>query len=407
MAGTGEDSIAVDTDALEGDAWSVARLNREIDATLTDAADRFPTYVFGEVSEISAYDFGTFFELRDLEESAVISCIAWSKTLANFDDPLEEGTAAIVRASVDFYADRGDTQLVVSGYWPVGDSDRTQQLEQLRAQLESEGLLDDECKRPLPAYPDCIGLVTSPSGSAREDFVSAVRERYPGVTVKLCGATVQGEEAVPSLVGAIQTLERDRGVDVLVVTRGGGSDTDLWCFNEEPVVRAIADCSTPVVAAVGHEDDRTLSEAVADRRAMTPTDAGVEATPDLESVRESAGLLERRIDGAYSALVDERLTSHERRVEAAKVAVERRVAARRAMCRRASDLETRIDQAYRRRVEGELDGLEARLETAYRDVEADARIEAGTAEARRLRIVVAVLLALLVLGTVLVVVLLL
>lgn len=457
MAGT-DDSITVEDGDLEASAWSVARLNREIERVLQDADDRFPTYVYGEVSEVNPYDFGTFFELRDLEKDAVISCIAWSPTVSSFNQPLEEGMAAIVRASVDFYAERGDTQLVVSGYWPTGDSDRAQELEALRSQLEREGLLDDVRKRPLPEYPGCIGVVTSLSGSAREDFVSAVRGRSPGVTVKLCGATVQGENAVASLVGAILQVERDPDVDVLVVTRGGGSDADLWCFNEEPIVRAIADCSTPVVVAVGHEDDETLAEAVADRRAMTPTDAGVTTTPNFESVRESAGQLELRVESAYTALVDERLADHERRIDAAKTAVEQRVAAREATRRRAADLEqrisrayealvgdqlaafdqwletafsdlehaaetdavtaraarrrigdleARIDQAYNRRVEREVDAVEARIDAAYRDVEADARIEAGTAEARRLRIVVAVLLALLVLGTLLVVVLLL
>jgi len=457
MGGTDE-SITDEGRNLEASAWSVAQVNREIESVLRDAGDRFPTYVYGEVSEVNSYGFGTFFELRDLEEDAVISCIAWAKTVSSFDQQLEEGTAAIVRASVDFYPERGDTQLVVSGYWPTGDSDRTQELEALRSQLESEGLLDDERKQPLPEYPRCIGVVTSLSGSAREDFVSAVRGRSPGVTLKLCGATVQGENAVPSLVGGILRIERDPDVELLVVTRGGGSDADLWCFNEEPVVRAIADCSTPVVVAIGHEDDETLSEAVADRRAMTPTDAGVETTPNLESVRTSAGQLERRVESAYTAFVDEQLVAHERRIEAAKTTVEQRVATREAMRRRAADLEqrisqaytmlvterlatveqrleaaytdlehvaetdavtaraargrvgdleARIDQAYHRQVELGLDTLETRIETAYRDVEAEARIEAGTAEARRLRIVVAVLLALLVLGVLLVVLLLL
>jgi len=456
MAGTDE-SITADGRNLETSAWSVADVNREIEAVLQDADVRFPTYVYGELSEVNPYGFGTFFDLRDLEEEAVISCIAWAQTVSSFDQPLEEGTAAIVRASVDFYPERGDTQLVVSDYWPTGDSGRRQELEALRSQLESEGLLDHRRKRPLPEYPGCIGVVTSLSGSAREDFVSAVRARSPGVTIKLCGATVQGENAVPSLVGGILQMERDPTVDVLVVTRGGGSDADLWCFNEEPVVRAIADCSTPVVVAVGHEDDETLSEAVADRRAMTPTDAGVATTPNLESIRRSVRQLERRVDSAYTAFVDEQVATHERRIEAARTAVEQRVATRNATCRRGAaleqrisqayavsvaqrlatfeqrldaaitdlehaaetdavtaraargrvgDLEARIHQAYDWRVELEVDAVETRIEAAYRDVEAQTRIEAGTAEAQRLRIVVAVLLGLLVLSVLLVVLLL-
>lgn len=454
MAGADEESIAADTHEVESRAWTVAQLNAEIESVLEDASGRFPAYVVGEVSAVNTYGFGTFFELRDLDAEAVISCLAWSAAVSAFDHPLEEGTAAIVRAAVDFYPDRGDTQLVVSDYWPVGDSERTQALEALRSQLAEEGLFDPEHKRPLPAFPTHIGVVTSLSGSAREDFVSTVRARSPHVTVTLCGATVQGEDAVPSLVGAVRTLERDDTVEVIVVTRGGGSDTDLWCFNEEPVVRSIADCTTPTVVAVGHEDDETLAEAVADRRAMTPTDAGVATTPDMDAVRETAGLLERHVDGAYTALVEERLAAMAHRIESATTAIERRIDAREATLGRAGDLErrisiaydtfvddrltaldrridtaigtiehaaatddvtvraargriddleARIDGAYRRRVDGELLAVESRLDRAYHDVETEARVEAGWAEVRRLRIVVAVLLALLIAGTLLVV----
>lgn len=504
MASLDDKSHPAGVAELADRAWTVARLNEEIDAVLRESGGRFPTYVVGEISEVSPYDFGTFFELRDLEGEAVISCLAWSDAVDEFDRDLEDGAAGIVRASVDFYAERGDTQLVVSDYWPVGDSVRAKELEALRSTLEAEGLLDDERKQTLPAFPDCIGVVTSLSGSAREDFTSTVLDRSAYATVKLCAATVQGDAAIPSLVGAIQTLERDASVDVIVVTRGGGSDTDLWCFNEEAVVRAIADCRTPVVTAVGHEDDETLADAVADRRAMTPTDAGVAATPNVDAVLDELGQLERTVDRAYADLVSDRLDAFDRRIETAVTSLERRVesiertrqrgadlerriesayvtmvddrlgglerrldaglraiqhaaeteavearAARirvgdlearitsayatlvnerlgelerrldasvqavrhaaeteavtmRAARGRVGGLEVRVDAAYETRVERELTALEARIETAYRDRQADARIAAGTAQARRLRIVVAVLAAVLVLGTALV-----
>ncbi|WP_254863128.1 exodeoxyribonuclease VII large subunit [Halovivax gelatinilyticus] len=411
MAGTDEGSTTVETAELASSAWSVSRLNGEIEAVLDRAGDRFPTYVVGEIAEVNRYDFGTFFELRDLEDEAVISCLAWSFAVDGFDRELENGTEAIVRASVDFYPERGDTQLVVSDYWPVGDSDRSRELAELRSALEAEGLLDELQKQSLPEYPDCIGVVTSLSGSAREDFVSAVRSRWAHTSIRLCGATVQGENAVPSLVGAIQTLEWDAYVDVIVVTRGGGSDTDLWCFNEEAVVRSIADCLTPVVVAVGHEDDETLAEAVADRRAMTPTDAGVTTTPNGAALNESIGQLERYIDVTYDGLVDDRLGTLERRIENAfktvKHEAKTEAVTARAARGRVGDLEARIDRAYDRRVERELETLDTRIDTAYRDLETDARVAAGTAEARRLRIVVAALVALLLIGTALVLLLLL
>lgn len=444
-----DDESGSGTDQLQEQAWSVARLNREIKDALQDSGDRFPTYVVGEISEVNPYNFGTFFQLRDIDEEAVISCLAWADNVDGFEADLENGTAAIVRGSVDFYPDGGETRLMVSDYWPVGEADRSQELEELRAGLAEEGLLDAEAKQPLPVYPDRVGLVTSPSGSAREDFTSAVRERAPGVDITLCGATVQGDGAVPSLVSAIRRLDRDPETDIIVVTRGGGSDANLWCFNEEPVVRGIADCATPVLVAVGHEDDETLSEAVADHRAMTPTEAGVDSVADMGAVREGVARLEQRIDAAYQGRVDGGLESHEHRVETAMSALQQRVANRQATYQRAADLEhrietaysglvadsldaletrldsalqevehaaetdavtaraargrvgdleARIDSAYRARVSRELDGFETRIDGAYREVKADARIEAGTKEAKRLRLVVIALVAALLLG---------
>ena len=388
----------VDDADVPDDSWSVAELNAEIRAVLRSARERFPSYVVGEVADVGRYGFGTFFDLRDVDDEAVVGCLAWSDTLDDVDHPLEDGTAVVVEAEVDFYPDDGDAQLVVEDYWPLGASDRTETLRSLRADLEAEGLLAESRKRPVPAYPDCVGLVTSPSGSAREDFTSTAADRHPGATIVLCGATVQGETAVPSLVGAIQRLERDPAVDVVVVTRGGGSDADLWCFNEEPVVRAIANCSTPVVAAVGHEDDETLVEAVADRRAMTPTEAGVETTPDVDAVRDRLAGLEIRVDTAYESVVDDRLAAHDRRVESAVAALRQDATARVADRRRAADLEARIDRAYRTRVERELETAETRIETAHRELEADERVEASAAEIRRLRAAVVALLVVLALA---------
>lgn len=387
-----DDAVVDDPPALADDAWSVTRLNDEIDAVLGDASDRFPTYVVGEVSDVNPYDFGTFFDLRDLDGEAVISCLIWSYQRDAAGHELDAGTRTIVRGSVDFYQDDGRTQLAVQEFWPVGDSARSQELDELRAQLASEGLFDDDWKRSLPPYPSAVGVVTSLSGSAREDFQETVRDRHPGLPITVRGATVQGENAVPSLVGGIRRLERDPDVDVIVVTRGGGADTDLWCFNAEPVVRAIADCATPTVVAVGHEDDETLAEAVADHRSMTPTDAGVAVAPELAVVRETARLHERRIDRAYERLVADRLDAVERRVDAGVTGIERRVRARSATRQRAADLEGRISLAHGSLVADRLDALDSRIDDAHRSIETNAKVDAGTAEARRLRLVVAVLL---------------
>lgn len=428
-------------------AWSVTRLNDEIEAVLSDAQGRFPTYVVGEVSDVNPYDFGTFFDLVDLDGEATISCIVWSFQRDATDHDLSDGSETIVRGSVDFYQDDGRTQLAVQSFWPVGESDRSRALDELRARLESEGSFDDKWKRPLPEYPDNVGVVTSLSGSAREDFREAVRGRHPGMTITFRGATVQGDTAVSSLVDAIRQLEHDSTVDVIVITRGGGADADLWCFNEEPVVRAIADCATPTVVAVGHEDDETLAEGVADHRSMTPTDAGVAVAPDLARVSETVEQQAHRIERAYAERVSARLDGLDRRIDAGVATIERRVMTRAATRQRAGDLErrvtlayeslvadrleafetrvrhgvegiehaaetdavtaraargrvrgleTRIDGAYRTHVERELETLNDRIDAGYRDVETAAKLEAGTEEARRLRLVVAVLIGLLV-----------
>ncbi len=430
----------------EEGVWSVEELNTEIESVVAAAQDRLPSYVIGEISDVNRYGFGTFFDLRDLNDDITIACIMWAPQRDAVSQELTEGTETIVRATVDFYEDDGRTQLSVRTFWPVGESDRTADLAALRSTLESKGLLDDAATRPLPEFPRHIGVVTSLVGSARADFCEAVRARHRGVSITVCDATVQGDGAPASLVAGIQRLEREPAIDVVVVTRGGGADADLWCFNAEPVVRAIADCTTPTVVAVGHEDDDTLAEAVADRRAMTPTDAGVAVSPDMSAVLSDLTRVERRIDRAYDDRITDGLTAMAQRLDAGLETLEHREQARETTRRRVTDLEhritvayeslvttrltgistridraertvvhaaetdavtaraargrlrgiePRIDVAYRTRVDRELNTVDDRINEAYREIETIARVEAGRSEARRLKIVVVVLLAIL------------
>ena len=455
MTGAREESIDDTQSAVPDEAWSVARLNRQIETVLDAAADQFPRYVVGEIADVSDYNFATFFDLTDTDGEAQISCLAWADSVASFEHELEPGVTAVVRSTVDHYPERGNTQLIVRDYWPIGESQRVQQLDALRQTLAEEGAFDETTEQSLPQYPRRIGVVTSPEGSALEDFTATVRGRWPPARIVLCGASVQGDNAVGELVDAIQTLEQDPSVDVIVVTRGGGADATLWCFNEEPVVRTIADCTTPFVVAIGHEDDETLSEAVADKRAMTPTAAGVATTPNIETIRDEITAVERRIEDAYAVSVEERLSTVDRRITTALQALEQaavtqeatrsqvdsldhRIATayktlvttqlieidrriddalqsleQAAVAEQASaevargrvdDLEARIDQAYTQTVENRLQAAERRIETAYHECAADARVEAGRSEAKRLRIVVAVLLAVLLFGTAVVIV---
>jgi len=443
-----DDSGSEPTDSNKS-AWSVSQLNDEIAATLEAAADRFPTYVVGEVSDATAKGYGTFFTLRDVDGEETIQCIVWSSYRDRIDESITEGEEVIVRANVDFYADGGRTQLNVKNYWPVGDSDRSQQLEALRAELNEEGLFDADRKQPLPPFPSNIGIITSLTGSAREDFRESAWGRAPGVTLTFFGATVQGTNAAASIVGAVQQADRDPDIDTIVVTRGGGADDTLWCFNEEPVVRAIADCATPTVVAVGHEDDETLAEDVADRVAMTPTDAGIVATPEMSTIRERVDTIERRLQTGYETVVNEQLDALSRRIENAVIGLEREAETRQARIQRAADieqridtayttltasglgeiddkietalqeiehtaeteavtvraargriggLETRIDRAYETYVDQETNTLERRIEEAYRDIETDTDVREAKQEARQLRIIILVLVGLLLLG---------
>lgn len=459
MAKTNESGTAdiAGSEIPEG-SWSVAELNAEIKETLSANNTRFPRYIVGEISGINAYDFGTFFSLRDLSEEAVIPCIAWAYAVDRFDHALDEGAAVVVQASVDFYEKDGRCQLVVSDYWPIGESNRIQELEELRAQLADEGLFEEERKQEVAKYPKRIGLVTSPSGSAREDIWTAINSRSPRTRVTLCGATVQGENAVQSLITAVQHLEADPTIETIIITRGGGADTDLWCFNAEPLIRCVASCRTPVIVAIGHEDDSTLLELVADQRAMTPTDAGVQATTKDSDLKESLRALEWRISTAYNShiekwleqldrriqsaqdsiknesekrdslrqrlddietrislgyrtLVTTRLDRYEGRIESLFIEVQHNAKAtateRKAARNRLGDLEARIDGGYSRHIDRELELLESRINTSYRDVEATAKVKAGTAEARQLKVVVAILVSLILIGLIVLIVVLL
>ena len=380
-----DDSGSEPTDSNKS-AWSVSRLNDEIAATLEAAADRFPTYVVGEVSDATAKGYGTFFTLRDVDGEETIQCIIWSSYRDRIDESITEGEEVIVRANVDFYADGGRTQLNVKNYWPVGESDRSQELEALRAELNDEGLFDADRKQPLPPFPSNIGIITSLTGSAREDFRESAWGRTPGVTLTFFGATVQGTNAAASIVGAVQQADRDPDIDTIVVTRGGGADDTLWCFNEEPVVRAIADCATPTVVAVGHEDDETLAEDVADRVAMTPTDAGIVATPEMSTIRERVDTIERRLQTGYETVVNEQLDALSRRIENAVTGLEREAETRQARLQRAADLEQRIDTAYTTLTASRLGEIDDKIETALQEIEHTAETEAVTVRAARGRI---------------------
>ncbi len=240
--------------------------------------------VSGEVSQPTLASSGhLYFTLKDAH--AQISCVAWRGTVQRLKLAVAHGQQLILEGDVQVYAPRGNYQLIVNGVKQAGIGALQEAYEKLKKKLQDEGLFDSTRKKPLPVFPMAIGVVTSETGAAFQDIRSTLERRWPMAVLKLYHAAVQGAGAAPEIVAGIEHFTRRGGVDVLIVGRGGGSLEDLWPFNEEAVARAIAACPIPVISAVGHETDFSISDFVADVRAATPTQSIVLATPDVRDLR--------------------------------------------------------------------------------------------------------------------------
>ncbi len=245
----------------------------------------FPSvWVAGEISNFSRPQSGhCYFTLKD--DAAQLRGVIWRGTASRLKFDLHDGLEVVCRGRLDVYPPRGSYQLVVEQVQPQGIGALELALRRLREKLEQEGLFDPVRKRPLPAFPRRIGIVTSPTGAAIHDFLEVLRRRWQGVHVLLIPVRVQGEGAAGEIASAIGLANRlQPPLDVLVVGRGGGSLEDLWAFNEEPVVRAIVASRVPVVSAVGHEIDVTLADLAADVRALTPSEAAERVVPSAQDV---------------------------------------------------------------------------------------------------------------------------
>lgn len=243
-------------------------------------------YVVGEVSNAKVYPSGHwYFSLKD--KDATLPCVCFRAANSALKFKLEDGLMVVARGRMNVYPPKGGYQLVVASLEPVGVGEWQLAFEQLRAQLEREGLLDLDRKRPIPMLPRRIGIVTSPAGAAVRDVISALSRRNRNVHIVIAPAKVQGEGSAEEIAAAIDYLHRIQDIDVIIVARGGGSIEDLWSFNTEIVARAVAQSAIPVISGVGHETDITICDLVADLRAPTPT-----AAAELVA-RGSAELLEK------------------------------------------------------------------------------------------------------------------
>jgi exodeoxyribonuclease VII large subunit len=238
-----------------------------------------PLWVKGEIGSWRRHGSGhCYFSLRD--QGAQLSCVMFRSDARALPADPEEGMEICALGRVTVYEAGGKYQLVVRSLEALGEGLWRLAFERLRTALAAEGLLDPARKRPIPAVPARVGVVTSRSGAALRDVLAVIRRRAPWTKVLLSGCRVQGRDAAPEIVAALNRIERHGGCDVVIVTRGGGSVEDLWAFNEESVARAIADCSIPVVSAIGHEIDFTIADLVADARAPTPSAAAEAVVPE-------------------------------------------------------------------------------------------------------------------------------
>jgi exodeoxyribonuclease VII large subunit len=264
---------------FEPPSWTVTNLTRYLRELIEEDHLLRDLWVLGEVSNISHPSSGhLYFTIKD--SSASLRCVMWRSTVSQQKWLPREGDSLEVHGYVGVYEVGGVYQLYADLLRPVGEGALYQEFLRLKARLEAEGLFAPERKRSIPELPQKIGIVTSPSGAALRDILNTIRRRFPLAEVILSPTPVQGIEAPPGIVSALQALERLAEPDVIILARGGGSIEDLWAFNDERVARAIVATTAPVITGVGHETDFTIADFAADLRAPTPTAAAELATPN-------------------------------------------------------------------------------------------------------------------------------
>jgi len=286
------------------DAYTISGLTAYI-RHLFDADLRLQdVWVQGEISNFTAARSGHwYFTLKD--ETATLKCVMWKGDTLRLRYEPRQGDGVLVHGHVTVYEAGGQYQLYADLLQPAGRGDLNARFEALKARLEAEGLFDPAIKRPLPPFPRRIGVVTSPTAAAFQDVLNVLGRRFPLAEVVLSPTLVQGEEAPPQIVAALERLNRE-DVDVILLVRGGGSLEDLWAFNDERVAYAVRASRIPVVTGVGHEIDFTIADFAADRRAPTPSAAAEIVTPDIEDLRATVAHSRERLLEAMQAGLDER-----------------------------------------------------------------------------------------------------
>jgi exodeoxyribonuclease VII large subunit len=289
--------------------FRVSEVNRAVRFTLED--NWANVLIEGELSDVRRAKGHVYFTLNDEEDPAQLRGVMFQSDVRRTKAPLEDGARIRFRGTLSLYTARGQFQLIARSAKLAGEGDLAAQFRKLRAKLEAEGLLDPERKRQLPELPRVVGVVTSRTGAALRDIIRVASGRCP-VQILIADCRVQGDEAPESIVSALELIQRVDDLDVVIVSRGGGSAEDLWAFNDEGVARAIAACRVPVVSGVGHEVDVTIADLVADVRAATPSNAAEIVVPEREALLRDVRSWERRLNQALDNLIGGRRLRLER-----------------------------------------------------------------------------------------------
>jgi len=336
---------------------SVGELSQQIKRVVESDPILCDISAHGEISNFKEHSSGhLYFTLKD--ETAQISCKMWRQSVRRLRFRPSSGDRVGAWGSVEFYQARGEVSFIVRDLRFDGQGAQFEAFERLKQQLAAEGLFDEERKRPLPPMPRRIGLITSATGAVAHDVITVLRRRWPLATVVLIPAAVQGFMAVPDLLRALSWAAAVDDLDVVIMARGGGSAEDLWCFNDEELVRAVAVFPKPLISAIGHETDFTMLDFVADLRAPTPSAAAELVAPELSAINDEINGLRWRLHNAVAgdvrlarlkldSLRRQRVLMHPgTRLEEARTQV--------------TELRTQVRDAIARRVKIERQALQAR-----------------------------------------------
>lgn len=346
-----------------GVVLSVSQLNRYVKSIIEQDYNLQTVFVQGEISNFTNHYRTGHYYMTIKDEYSSIRAVMFKSANSRLRFMPENSMNVIIKGRVSVFERDGQYQLYIDDMQPDGAGALSLAFEQLKNKLAAEGLFDESRKRPIPRFPERVGVVTSPTGAAIRDIINVISRRFPAAELILCPVQVQGASAASQIKAAIELFNTKKAADVLIVGRGGGSAEELWAFNEEPVARAVAASEIPVISAVGHETDFTICDFAADLRAPTPSAAAEIAVPDITALGELLGSFSRRMNSAVGGT----LTHEKARLEA-RAQLLKRLSPRNYiddLAARCGGAGVRIDSAVRHSMEvrrGEISALCARLD---------------------------------------------